>query len=57
MNWLKYLEGKSIPDSIQHFQQVMKNLSELNKKMGLVGCYQNHAEMEWVHPSGNYGSY
>src|SRR4030095_6748724 len=41
--WFNYLEGKSIPDSIQHFQQVMKGLSELNKKMGLIGCYQNHA--------------
>ncbi len=43
MNWLNYLQGKSIPESIQHFQGVMKNLSELNKKMGLIGCYQNHA--------------
>jgi len=43
MNWLNYLEGKSIPDSIQHFQGVMKSLSELNKKVGMIGCYQNHA--------------
>ena len=43
MNWLNYLEGKSIPDSIQHYQGVMKSLSELNKKMGMIGCYQNHA--------------
>ena len=43
MNWLNYLEGKTIPESIEHFQEVLKNLSELNKKMGLIGCYQNHA--------------
>jgi len=43
MNWLNYLQGKTIPDSIQHYQGVMQRLSELNKKSGLIGCYQNHA--------------
>lgn len=43
MGYFHYLEGKSIPESIQHFQQITENLSELNKKLGIIGCYQNHA--------------
>lgn len=43
MNWYKYLENKSIPESIRHYQQQMKALSQLNKELSLVGCYQNHA--------------
>ena len=43
MNWFKYPEGNSIPESITLFQQKIKELGELNKKLGLTGCYQNHA--------------
>jgi len=43
MNWFNYPDGKSIPESMQFFQQKVKDLSELNKKVGLTGCYQNHA--------------
>ena len=43
MNWFKYPEGKSIPQAIQLFQQKIKELGELNRKLGLTGCYQNHA--------------
>lgn len=43
MNWFKYPEGKSIPESIVLFRQKVNELSELNKKLGLIGCYQNHA--------------
>ena len=43
MNYFRYLEGKSIPASIEHFQQITKSLSQLNKSLGLTGCYQNHA--------------
>lgn len=43
MNWFNYPDGKSIPESIKLFQQKVKDLSELNKKIGLIGCYQNHA--------------
>jgi L-ribulose-5-phosphate 3-epimerase len=28
---------------LQHFQQKIKELSHLNKRLGLTGCYQNHA--------------
>ena len=43
MNWFSYPDGKSIPASIEHFQQKMKELSYLNKELGLTGCYQNHS--------------
>lgn len=43
MNWLQYPEEKSIPEAIQQFQQTAKDLSQLNKKLGLTGCYQNHS--------------
>ncbi|MGZ8559058.1 MAG: sugar phosphate isomerase/epimerase family protein [Chitinophagaceae bacterium] len=43
MNWFSYMEEKSIPESIEHFQQKMKELSYLNKELGITGCYQNHS--------------
>ena len=43
MNWFAYPEEKSIPESLLYFQQKIKDLSYLNKELGLTGCYQNHA--------------
>lgn len=43
MNWYKYNEKESMPETIQHFQDKIKALSELNSKLGITGCYQNHA--------------
>src|SRR2546423_98510 len=43
MNWFSYPDGKSIPESLQYFQQKIKDLSHLNKELGITGCYQNHA--------------
>lgn len=43
MNWLKYPETKSIPEAINQFKQVLTELSLLNKKLGITGCYQNHS--------------
>ncbi|HKH63760.1 MAG TPA: sugar phosphate isomerase/epimerase family protein [Flavitalea sp.] len=43
MNWFSYPEGESMPASIQTFQQKVKEISQLNKELGLTGCYQNHA--------------
>lgn len=43
MNWLRYPENKSIPEAIEEFQQTIKALSALNRKLGIVGCYQNHS--------------
>lgn len=43
MNWLKYPDGKSIPEAIGQFKQTLADLSQLNKKLGITGCYQNHS--------------
>ncbi len=43
MNWLRYPEEKSIPEAVQQFQQTVKALGALNKKLGITGCYQNHS--------------
>ncbi|MEO8582437.1 MAG: sugar phosphate isomerase/epimerase family protein [Flavitalea sp.] len=43
MNWYTYPEGKTIPEAIEIFRPKMKGLGELNRKLGLVGAYQNHA--------------
>lgn len=42
-NWYKYPPGKSMPEALVMYGQQLKELGELNKKLGLVGCYQNHA--------------
>lgn len=43
MNWYRYDEQKTIPKSLEEFQGKMAGLSKLNAKLGLTGCYQNHA--------------
>src|SRR5690606_26319459 len=40
MNWLRYPEDETIPEAIQQFQQTVKALGVLNKKLGITGCYQ-----------------
>jgi sugar phosphate isomerase/epimerase len=41
--WFKYPEDKTLPQSLNIFALQIKELSLLNKKLGIVGCYQNHA--------------
>jgi len=43
MNWYRYNDPKSIPKALEEFTYKMAGLSQLNKKLGLTGCYQNHA--------------
>jgi sugar phosphate isomerase/epimerase len=43
MNWLSYPENKTIPEAIEQFQQTIKDLGLLNKKLGITGAYQNHS--------------
>lgn len=43
MNWYRYGKDKTIPEYIRDYREKITNLSHLNKKLGLVGCYQNHA--------------
>lgn len=43
MNWLRYPEDKTIPEAVVQYQATLKELGALNKKLGIVGCYQNHS--------------
>ncbi|EOR94887.1 Xylose isomerase domain protein TIM barrel [Arcticibacter svalbardensis MN12-7] len=45
-NWFKYKDGLSMEDSLLSYQKNIKKLGELNKKLGLIGCYQNHAGID-----------
>lgn len=42
-DWFKYHKDKSMPESIDVYQQQIKELGEVNKQYGIIGCYQNHA--------------
>lgn len=42
-NWFKYSGDQTMEEDLNDYQQKVKHLSELNKKLGIVGCYQNHA--------------
>ena len=43
MGWLRYPEDRTITESQSRYQQKFKDLEQLNKELGLIGCYQNHA--------------
>lgn len=42
-NWFRYPDSLSMPESLKQYQRQLAVLARLNKKLGLVGCYQNHA--------------
>jgi len=42
-NWFKYPEGQSMSEALISYQEQIKELGILNKELGIVGCYQNHA--------------
>lgn len=42
-HWFKYIEGKSIMESLQIYKEQIRELSNLNKDLGIIGYYQNHA--------------
>jgi len=41
--WLKYPEDRTIAESQAIYGQEAVELEELNKDLGIMGCYQNHA--------------
>ncbi|HEV7347813.1 sugar phosphate isomerase/epimerase family protein [Telluribacter sp.] len=43
MNWYKYKEKEALPDTLRQYKQQVTALSQLNKQLGLIGSYQNHA--------------
>lgn len=42
-NWFKYAEDRSMNETLDIYQKQVNDLGKLNKELGLVGCYQNHA--------------
>ncbi len=42
-HWFKYIEGQSMLDTLKMYQEEIDKLGSINEKLGLVGCYQNHA--------------
>lgn len=43
MNWYRYNEQRSIPEQLGEFGGKMAGLGQLNEKLGIHGCYQNHS--------------
>lgn len=42
-NWFKYKKDMTMQESLVFYQKEIYKLGEINKKTGIVGCYQNHA--------------
>jgi sugar phosphate isomerase/epimerase len=42
-NWFKYKKDQDMEDTLNGYRDDVKKLGELNKKLGIIGCYQNHA--------------
>lgn len=45
-NWFKYKKEFSMYDSLKWYQNEIKKLGELNKRLKIVGIYQNHDGVE-----------
>jgi L-ribulose-5-phosphate 3-epimerase len=43
MNWYRYPNNQDMPSALSQFSETIGGLSDLNRKLQLVGCYQNHA--------------
>ena len=43
MKYFKYKSGKSITQQIDNWRSQLKDLSAMNKEIGIMGLYQNHA--------------
>jgi len=42
-NWFSYSPDTPMKDSLAMYREQIMGLAELNRQLGLVGCYQNHA--------------
>jgi len=42
-NWFKYKDNRSMEESLLFYQARVQELSVLNEKFGIIGCYQNHS--------------
>jgi len=43
MNWYRFSQEKSMPETLAECARLVRGLGELSGRLGLVGCYQNHA--------------
>ncbi len=43
MNWFSYPPDLTVPQAVEKFNIEIRQLAILNQKLGLIGCYQNHA--------------
>ncbi|MBK1879116.1 TIM barrel protein [Pelagicoccus mobilis] len=43
MNWYRYNKESPLPETLERCRQKIVALGELNKELGLTGCYQNHS--------------
>jgi sugar phosphate isomerase/epimerase len=43
MNWYSFRDGASLHASLDECALLAQGLGEINQRLGLVGCYQNHA--------------
>lgn len=50
-NWFEYNKDISMQDSLVLYAEEVRKLGELNKEVGIIGCYQNHAG---VHIGASY---
>ncbi|UXX79883.1 sugar phosphate isomerase/epimerase [Reichenbachiella carrageenanivorans] len=42
-NWFKYKADWSFEESLDYYEDKVRELSDLNAQYGIVGCYQNHS--------------
>jgi sugar phosphate isomerase/epimerase len=42
-NWFQFKDNLNMEDALLFYQNEIEQLAELNKQLGIVGCYQNHA--------------
>ncbi|MCJ7467725.1 MAG: sugar phosphate isomerase/epimerase [Maribacter sp.] len=45
-NWFDYRPGVLMQDSVHHYAKEVEDLSHLNRTIGIIGCYQNHAGLK-----------
>lgn len=42
-NWFKFKEDISLEESLDYYEEKVRELGEVNKEHNIVGCYQNHS--------------
>ncbi|MFA9390990.1 MAG: sugar phosphate isomerase/epimerase family protein [Prolixibacteraceae bacterium] len=42
-NWFRFKEELTMEESLDFYREKLRELAELNKELGIVGCYQNHS--------------